>query len=148
MVYYACQQTFFQIEFSVDCSKKDLFWWAHTFPPCCCKKSFPHGPLTCSQSHHHKWSSGTPKKCKTRKLPIFYWVNSLVFLIAGAGNSIQFLGCSLVRLLTTMSKVAPTKAVSLFFPEIYGLAARLYIVSCELHIEPFLWEEWTSEVVL
>ena len=62
---------------------------------------------------------------------------SISYSIAGAGNSIQFLGCSL-GLLTTMSKVAPTKAVSLFFPEIYGLAARLYIVSCELHIEPFL----------
>ena len=141
-------QPFFKSNFLLTALKKTFFVWAHTFPPCCCKKSFPHGPLTCSQSHHHKWSSGTPKKCKTRKLPIFYWVNSLVFLIAGAGNSIQFLGCSLVRLLTTMSKVAPTKAVSLFFPEIYGLAARLYIVSCELHIEPFLWEEWTSEVVL
>jgi len=51
-------------------------------------------------------------------------------LIAGAGNSIQFFGCSLV-LLTTMSKVGSTKAVSLFSPEIYGLAsskvaARLY----------------------
>ena len=46
--------------------------------------------------------------------------------IAGAGNSIQFFGRSLV-LLMTMSKVGSTKAVSLIFSRSMGLlAARLY----------------------
>ena len=84
MVYYACKLTFFQIEFSVDCSillLKDLFFVSThillLFPLVAAKSHFHMDPSHALKVIITNDPVEPPKKCKTRKLPIFYLVNSL-----------------------------------------------------------------------